>query len=401
MKKIFLVIMIIVFAMSGCAVSTDSAGLTPAPTVVPTATPTAAPTVEPTAELTPTPRDPNVIDHIILSVVYVTKEWSPFTDISGWTQAVPVRESQGVKFYEAAIWEDTMSIHLYAFPNDFEPWYGSIPGENVSDEEKVAYRESFLVKAFSGMPSDHAKRGPFVLGAFSEFAKILVERHPDATHNLIYSGHGMPGGELFEAHLMPQDANAFLGNWHAALGRKLGFVDMGTVCTKGSFQDLEAFYEHTDYYIASDVLVCSIFDEGADMTKSDPLYQYPYILSSNDTIEKALIERINLNRLRYEDSINDLTERQLIQSQYLYSCSAFGEHRDAIASFIQSLNYDPYKIASVDLRSALEENGAGSELLAAFDSIIIQSVDTKDFITLLQSHNGMLWVTSELDYFAQ
>jgi hypothetical protein len=401
MKKIFLVIMIIVFAMSGCAVSTDSAGLTPAPTVAPTATPTAAPTVEPTAEPTPTPRDPNAIDHIILSVVYVTKEWMPFTDICGWTQAVPVRESQGVKFYEAAIWEDTMSIHLYAFSNDYNPWYGLSPDDNTSDDEKVAYRESFLVKAFSGMPSKHAKRSPFVLNAFSEFAKILAERHPDATHNLIYSGHGAPGGELFEMHLLPKDANAFLGNWHAALGRKLGFIDMGTVCSKGSFQDLEAFYEHTDYYIASDVLTCPVFDEGADITRSDPLYQYPGILSSHDTMEKAMIARVNLSRLRYEDGIQDATERKVIQSQYLYSCSAFGKHKDAIASFIQSLKYDPYKVGSVDVRAALEKNGAGSELLAAFDSIIIHSADTKDFFTWSQSHNGMSWLTFEPDYWAQ
>jgi hypothetical protein len=398
-RKVCVVIMIILLALSGCAVSVDSTDLTPIPTAAAAAANTPAP--EPIPEATLSPKDPSAIDHIIMSVVYVTKEWNLFLEVAGWPHAVQNKESQGVKFYEAAIWEDTMAIHLYAFPGDYDFMYGE--HEGLSTEEKVAYRESFAIKTISDMPQEHEERGPFVLNAFTEFAKILVERHPDATHNLVYSGHGGPGGELFENHLDPTEAAEFLGSWHDMLGHKLGFVDMGTVCMKGSFQDLEAFHEHTDYYIASDLNVgCTQFDDSFSIeiyNKSDTLYQYPRILSSFDNMEEALIERVNLHRLRYEDSINYATENEVMQSQYLYSCSAFGQHKDVIAAFMQSQNYDPHQVALVDIKTALEENGSGAELLAAFDSIIIHGVDTKDFFTWPQEFNGMTWMTYEYDYF--
>ncbi len=318
-------------------------------------------------------------------------------EVAGWPHAVQNKESQGVKFYEAAIWEDTMAIHLYEFPADYDFHYGELEG--LPTQEKVAYRESFAIKTITGMPQEHAKRGPFVLSAFTELAKTLVERHPKATHNLVYSGHGGPGGELFENHLNHTEATEFLRRWHDMLGRRLGFVDMGTVCMKGSFQDLEAFYEHADYYIASDLNVgCTQFDDSFSeeiYNRSETLCQYPRILSSFDNMEEALIERMNLHRLRYEDSVKYATENKVMQSQYLYSFSAFGKHKDAISDFMQSQDYDPHQVAMVDIKTALQENGAGAELLAAFDSIMIHGVDTKDFFTWPEEYNGMSWLTYE------
>jgi hypothetical protein len=336
----------------------------------------------------------SAIDHVILSVVYVTTDWSPFTDISGWPGNVPIKESQGVKFYEATIWDDTLSIHLYALPNDYNQLYGD--HENLSTAEKVAYRESYLVKKFSGMPTKNSERGPFVLNAFTEFARILVEKHPDASHNLIFNGHGGAGGELFTLHLNHSEANRFLGNWHSMLGRKLGFIDMGGPCNKGSFYDLLAFYEHADYYIASDLDVCGYLpddpdDPAAEYNRTHKEYNYPRILSSHKNLRDALIERVNLRRRKYELARNNITGERAMQSMYLYSCSAFGRHKDAISSFMKSQDMEGEGYF-VDIRSTMIKKGAAPELLKAFDSIIIHGVDTKDFFRWPEEKNGMIWL---------
>ena len=335
----------------------------------------------------------NKIEHVILSVVHVTEDWSPFTDITGWTGSVINKEMHGVKFYEVAIWDDGLSVNLYALPNDYDMFYGE--HENLSTSEKVAYRESFCLKKFSGMPSDISQRGPFLVNAFTEFAKILAGRHPNASHNLMFTGHGglVPGGEIFGLNLDHSQANTFLGNWHSILGRKLGFIDFGGPCMKGSFHDLEAFYEHVDYYIASDLAVgCTNYDEFSMeiYNRSDPHYNYPDILSSNMVMKDAMIARVDLHRLRYEDSIKYATDNKVMQSMYLYSCSEFGEYKDAISSFMEAQSFEGNYM--VDVLSVMQNNGAGTELIEHYNSIVIHGVDTKDFFTWPEEWNGMLWV---------
>ena len=123
------------------------------------------------------------VNHVILSAIHVTADWNLFTEMhGGWPAAIPNKDTLGVKFYEAAIWDDGLSIHFYAFPNDFDASYGSM--ENLPMQERVAYRESFCVMKIPGMPAEQSERGQFVLDAFTKFAKLLVERHPDASHNL-------------------------------------------------------------------------------------------------------------------------------------------------------------------------------------------------------------------------
>ena len=332
--------------------------------------------------------DLRAIEHIILRVVYVPVEWMEFTDITGWTSAAPIKEFQGVKIYDAAIWNDGLAVHLYALPNDYNPHYGEMEG--LLPEARAAYRESYAVKAIPGMPAIKDDRGPFILSAFTDIAEELVERHPYASHNLIYSGHGIFGGELFELHLDHVEAKQFLSNWHISLGRKLGFIDMGTVCLKGSFYDLEAFYEHTDYYIATDQLAgCSTFNDDADYYDSDVDYNFPRILSSHDNMEDALIERVNLTRTRYENSSISIIQNQLMQSCYLYSSSKFGLYKNDISSFMKSLVLHDYV---VDIRSSLVANGAAQSLINNYDSIIIHSVNTKDFFTWTEDWNGMIWL---------
>jgi hypothetical protein len=342
--------------------------------------------------------------------VLVTPDWIPFNDITGWTAAVEIKEAQGVKFYEATIWEETSSIHLYALPNDYDQFYGL--HEHLSTEKKVAYRESFCIKKFSGMPAKLSERGPFVLNAFTEFARILVDRHPTASHNLMFTGHGglIPGGELFCLHLNHSEANTLVGRWHSMLGRKLGFVDMGGPCSKGSFHDLEAYYEHADYYIASDLSTgCTTWDVWTMelYNRSDVFYNYPRLLSSHNTMKDALIARVNLTRLRYEDTKPHATRDQIMQSCYLYSSSAFGKHKNDIAAFLKAQDFSDYPArftveteegtlcVFVDVLGAMKSYGASQGLLDAYKSIIIHGVDTRDFFTWQGEWNGMLWITGD------
>lgn len=115
-------------------------------------------------------------------------DWGPFS-------AVPekYKESESLKYYEFAIWEETNSIHLYAFDNDFKPGYSSQPGRTA--EQNIAYREGYSVMKFDGMPpeSEPLKRSTFLKNSLVEFANYMTALHPEAGHHVMYSGHGGPG----------------------------------------------------------------------------------------------------------------------------------------------------------------------------------------------------------------
>ena len=185
--------------------------------------------------------------NVMLRVVRVTPEWMPYASTSGWPQAVSVKESDVLKFYEAAIWEETSSVHLYAFPNDYDAGYEHQAG--VTDEQKIAHREQFLIRKYTDMLAAWTEeRSVFLKSAFVDMASYLVNQHPDSEHHLMYSGHGGPGGKLFAAQLHENHANEFLKSWTQALGRPLGVIDMGGPCTKGSFSDLDNFSDYATYY---------------------------------------------------------------------------------------------------------------------------------------------------------
>ncbi|MXY21989.1 MAG: hypothetical protein F4Y49_11730 [Dehalococcoidia bacterium] len=176
-----------------------------------------------------------------------------YASTSGWTAAAEPKESGTLKYYEAAIWEETDSVHLYAFPNDFDPLV-DIMNEDMTDAEMIAYREQFAIKKYSEMPEAYTwQRTLFLRTAFEDFADILVSRHPLSEHHFMYSGHGGPGGNLFAGQLAHRDASAFLESWTGSLGRPLGVIDMGGPCAKGSFDDLANFCRYSMYYVASDI----------------------------------------------------------------------------------------------------------------------------------------------------
>ena len=142
-------------------VPTPEPTLTPRPTSTPRPTATAppasttAPPATPTAatNIAPTPKPFPERTHVMLRVVLVTEDWVPFSDAGGWTGAVLQKESDVLRFYEAAIWEETDSVHLYAFPNDYDSGFGF--DENLPDADVIAYREQYAISVHSNMP----KRG--------------------------------------------------------------------------------------------------------------------------------------------------------------------------------------------------------------------------------------------------
>ena len=204
--------------------------------------------------------------NVMLKVEYVERDRVTFASLVP-TQGIRLRESEVLKYYEVIIWEETTSVHFYDFPNDFDSWYGyditniaedgtlSLHRNNTTDEQKIAYREQFLISTYPDMPRPWtSERSSFLKSVFMDVSSYLVNEHPTSEHHLIYIGHGGPGGRLFGARLYRDHANEFLNFWTQSLGGPLGVIDMGGPCNKGSFADIDNFSDYSRYYIASDLL---------------------------------------------------------------------------------------------------------------------------------------------------
>ena len=327
--------------------------------------------------------------HVILRVVRVTPDWIPYADTSGWTQAVPTKESEHVKYFEAAIWEETASVHLYEFDNDYDASYGRTGGR--TDEESIAYREQFAKKTYGEMPPKYtAERSEFLRIAFQDFASYLVERYPDSDHHIMYSGHGGPGGRLFAGHLRYQDAHEMLGFWRQTLSRPLGVIDMGGPCNKGSFSDLENFCDHARFFVASDLPNGGYtFDDwtGEKYVETDPDSQYPRLFAESGSLEEVLRARIDLKQKAYEYSRTNMISGLVEQANYLYSCSKFEPFSVAFRSFLETTGVD-YSISD-DLYQYMLDNQADAALFEQFSNVIIHQADNKDFFEWEVVANGM------------
>ena len=328
----------------------------------------------------------------MLRVVGVTTDWMPFASTDGWTQAVPLKESDVLKYLEVAIWEETSSVHLYAFPNDYDASYG-VTG-NPTDTQKVAYREQFQIKKYTDMPpSGHGTeaRSTFLKNAFMDISSYLVEQYPDADHHLMYSGHGGPGGALFAAQLLNKDAYELLDVWTQSLGRPLGVIDMGGPCNKGSFADLDNFCKFTRYYVASDLPNGGFtMDDWTEEKywETEAEVQYHNLLAANDNLEKALRGRVNLRRTSYEYSRDNIVSNRVAQANYLYSCSEFVKFSPAFISFLAETGAD-YNLND-DLYQFMIDNKAPSPLFSLYEAVLLYGVNNKDFFEWSTVANGML-----------
>ena len=127
--------------------------------------------------------------------------------------------------------------------------------------------------------------------------------------------------------------------------------------------------------------------------ETDPETQYHDLLASSDSLEDALIARIDLKRKRYEYSRNNMITNEVEQANYLYSCSAFHDFSPEFRVFLEALNID-YRITG-DLYQFMVENGATATLLDAFEDVFVHSADNRDFFEWTVIANGMPMLNSQ------
>ena len=347
--------------------------------------------------------------NVMLRVGYVEIDRVNFASLVP-TLDIKLRESDVLKYYEVVIWEETSSVHFYEFPNDFDSWYGydithvaedgtlSLRRNDVTDEQKIAYREQFLISKYTDMPEAWTnERSTFLKSVFIDIASYLADRHPRSDHHLKYNGHGGPGGRLFNGYLKKVHAYEFLEFWSQSLGRPLGVIDMGGPCNKGSFADLDNFSEHSRYYIASDLLNGGYTMDEFTWSKREevrPLTQYHNLFSANQSLEEALKGRIDLKRKAYEYSKNNMISNQVDQANYLYSCAAFRRFSPNFKAFLGSADVD-YHISD-DLYQYMIDNKAPPTLIEQFNDVFVHSADNKDFFEWSEVRNGMLMPDQEL-----
>ena len=333
-------------------------------------------------------RPPAQPHNVILRVVHVTTDWMPYAGRGGWPAAAAPKESASLKYFEAAIWDETASVHLYEFDNDFNPSHDS-----DTNSARIAYREQYVVRKHTGMPLDDADaQEEFLKASFIDFAGYIVHRFPDSDHHLVYSGHGGPGGRLFAGLLRPQTATEFLGTWRELLGRRLGVIDMGGPCNKGSLSDLEVFCTHAKYFVASDLPNGGYtMDEWTFEKHKEvkPDYQYHSLFASYDTLEDALIGRIDLKRKGYEYSRKNMIANKVEQANYLYSCTAMVSELGWNARLFAERAGASYRY-DADLWEWLVSNDAPMSLLEMFDQTIIHYANNRDFFAWEEVANGIM-----------
>lgn len=315
---------------------------------------------------------------VMVRVVSVTPDWMPYASTDGWTQAVSIKESNRLKYFEVAIWQENASVHLYEFPNDYDPFFG----QGKSDQEKIDYREQFALSVFSDMPGSRTEKSAFIKSAFLAFIDIIAARYPHSSHALSYSGHGGPGGALFAGELAPGHAQDVLHHWTDSIQSKLAFIDMGGPCNKGGYSDLNAFCPFSRFYIASDLPNGGyMFDDWTfeKYNETNPDYRYHDLISNNITLEQVLEKRIDLKRMAYEYSKNNMILNRTAQANYLYSCEAFKDLYDLVEPIKHQLSNHS------DLLSALQGYPGG--YTEAFYATIVHQADNRDFFDWNSAQN--------------
>ena len=243
--------------------------------------------------------------------------------------------------------------------------------------------------------SPSERRSRFLQSTFMDIASYLVDRYPDSDHHLMYSGHGGPGGALFAAQLIKDDAHGFLEFWSQSLGRPLGVIDMGGPCNKGSFSDLDNFCEFARYYVASDLPNGGYQHDVFSIDRykeTDAETQYHNLFAANDSLEGTMNSRIDLRRKDYEYSRNYMITNRVAQANYLYSCAAFREFSPDFNAFFaeaggeQGFGYQKYS----DLYQYMIDNQAPSTLTERFDQVFLHKADNRDFFEWSEVANGML-----------
>jgi len=331
-------------------------------------------------------------DHyVIIRAVHVEESWLTFVhNGGGFSQAMPTKENDSVKVYDVAIWEDGDAIHVYDFDNTYQPYVLDPYG---TPESWTEHRESFLMKAYKGMPQTprSASRSRFIRNSFIDFFKDIVAKHPDSGYIYIVNGHGGPGGEMFAFNMTPEDSFEMLQSWVTTLGGKLDCIDFGGPCVKSSIGDLATFTPFCDYYVASDLPNGGYtFDNYVheDNIGTDVDYQYPLILNSSEDLESILTKRIQLKRERYLLSKNNMIQNKVEQANYLFNSEKAQLFLRDFVPFWKG-NGSPQM---QDARTFVKNAGQQS-IVQKLDDMIIASADNKDFFNWEVTRNCCLsWV---------
>ncbi len=334
--------------------------------------------------------------HVMLRAVLVNEDWTPFVEkgYGGWAEGVPLRESPNLKYVEAVLWEGEGAVHVYEFDNSFDPLRGFHDG--LSPEEYTAYRESFRVLAFPGMPvkptveNSSPELSRYLRETFKRITSYLASRYPDSEHHLNYHGHGAAGGRLLEYRLMYDDAAEVLAHWTEELGRPLGVIDMGGPCNKSGYEDLTNFCRFAEYYVASDMPQGNYeFDEWTfeKFQETNAELQYHRLFGESEELRDVVTGRVNLNRIAFEYSRNDMVAKQWPQATYLHSCADFEPFAREFIPFVRGRGL-PAKVRG-DVLDYIQTSGGGTDLVEAFRRVVSHGVDNRDFFEWDANRNGM------------
>lgn len=353
------------------------------------------------------------IPNVILNVVTADDDgfWDYESEASGFFRATisyadPFKISENLIYYDAVIWKDSNIISLYQLSNDYDYFYELTGATNA---ELKAYREQYLIMDFDMFPTltdDGLVNFPeqttdfftyltevpseYLKYVFEQFAEVLVQRHPDADHHLTYIGHGAPGGHLFEALMLEDDVVEFLDTWTKSLGKRLGIIDMGGPCDKGSMLDLLAFSPFSRYYIASDLpnggydfdnFTIEIYD------KTNVNYQYHSLFNTHEDLGNVVEARIALKRERYKYSKNHMIENKVEQVNYAYDSEAFLAFHTAFSTWI-----DPDSIIQEwgeDTLTFMQRNDAPDSLIEMYEKIFFAKADNRDFFEWEETIQGL------------
>ena len=116
--------------------------------------------------------------------------------------------------------------------------------------------------------------------------------------------------------------------------------------------------------------------------ETDPGTQYHRLLASNDTLEEALIERVELRRKKYEYSMNNQIRDQVEQANYVYSCARFNDFNEAFELFVDETTI---QAPVYDLYQLMLDYSAPPALLDRFRDVFVHGVDNRGLLRM-ESH---------------
>lgn len=327
------------------------------------------------------------------SVLRVVTAWVPFDSLS-WEQSAHIKTTNNFQWFEATIYPSAPSaVHLYKFDNTFDP----DKVFHLSRQDWVNYRESYrLMKVDIPEGLGAEEKSHLLREAFQQFFATMVKDTPSQHYGIRYSGHGSGSGGLFENQINPTDAQWLFEYVTSLIGKKIDFLDLGGNCSEGNTAVVSNFYPYFDYILASDLLIGGFnFDDWTieKYNQTDPDYQYPLILTPDKTIRDSLSQLLDLFRLRWEYSRNNMIAGQEKQSLSLYKADAF----ETLAySLGQELMAHPVNLGNYhyDLYTYIKSLGR-SDMESQFLSFRTEYRSNKDFFPWDVDTNGLSIVSTD------